>query len=274
MEDASLHKPVPAVQNAMTILRLLAARGAPMGATQIAREAGLNVSSAFNILKTLAQGGLLSFDPGDKTYRIGMGMMEVVAPILGANPADLIRPLLNEIAKSNQVMIALWQITETERIVLIDRFTPRYIVQAVISRNSRLPVFAGAMGRCYSAALGLDRNAAARGYESVRWQSAPGFEAYWKDVKAARESGVAFDHGNLFKGLEIVATLVRDVSGTPRLGMSSITIAGQHTQEALRCVGTELAGAAERIESNIFGRHHGDGTLVDPVSSLHPREDT
>jgi hypothetical protein len=56
--------------------------------------------------------------------------------------------------------------------------------------------------------------------------------------------------------------------------MSSITIAGQHTQEALRCVGTELAGAAERIESNIFGRHHGDGTLVDPVSSLHPREDT
>lgn len=258
MEDASPHKPVPAVQNAVTILRFLAARGAPMGATQIAREAGLNVSSAFNILRTLAQDGLLSFDPGNKTYRIGMGMMEVVAPILGANPADLIRPLMNEIAERHQVMIALWQITETERIVLIDRFTPRYIVQAVISRNSRLPVFAGAVGRCYAASLGLDREGAARGYASVRWQSAPGFEAYWDDVQAARDSGVAFDHGNLFKGLEIVATLVRDLGGTPRLGMSSITIAGQHTHETLRIVATELAGAADRIERNVFGRYNGD----------------
>ncbi|MHA7874365.1 IclR family transcriptional regulator [Roseivivax sp.] len=254
MADQPRQKSVPAVQNATAILRLLAARGAPMGATQIARETGLNVSSAFNILRTLSHEGLLSFDPEDKTYRIGMGLMEVVAPILGANPADLIRPLMNEIAQSQQVMLALWQITASERIVLIDRFTAPRIVQAMMSQNSRLPVFAGAIGRCYAAALDLSEAEARRGYDSVRWQKAPGFESYWADVAQARESGAAFDHGNLFRGLEIVAAVARDAEGTPRLGMSSITITGQHEPADLTAVAAQLVDAAGQVERNIFGR--------------------
>mgnify|MGYP000442229795 CR=1 FL=1 len=118
MVDDTGQKLVPAVQNAMIIMRLLAASGRPMGATQIAREAGLNVSSAFNILRTLSHEGLLSFDPEAKTYVIGMGLMEFAAPLLGANPADLIRPTLTAIAQEHQVAIALWQITANERIEL------------------------------------------------------------------------------------------------------------------------------------------------------------
>lgn len=254
MADDQGFKPVPAVQNAMLILRLLALAGGPMGATQIARETGLNVSSAFNILRTLTHEGVLSFDPATKTYRIGMGLLEVAAPLLGANPADLIRPLLNAIAQDHQVMIALWQITTTGRIVLIDRFTAPHIVQAAIARNSRLPVFAGAIGRCYAASLGLDRDRTQAGYDSVRWQTAPGFDAYWRDMQQARRTGIARDRGQLFRGLEIVASLARDAEGIPRLGLSSITISGQHDEPALDRVGRALAQAAGQIERSMFGR--------------------
>ncbi|MFV0386142.1 IclR family transcriptional regulator [Paracoccus sp. (in: a-proteobacteria)] len=254
MADDQNPKFVPAVQNATLILRLLAVRGAPLGATQIARETGLNVSSAFNILRTLAHEGLLSFDPEAKTYRIGMGMMEIAAPLLGANPADLIRPALNEIAAEHQVMIALWQITAGQRIVLIDSFAAARIVQAVIASNSRLPVFAGAIGRCYAAALRLDQAATRAGYDSVRWQSAPGFDAYWNDVTAARDSGTARDRGSLFRGLDMVAALACDAGGTPRLGLSSITITGQHDEVSLALVTTALADTARQIERGIFAR--------------------
>jgi DNA-binding IclR family transcriptional regulator len=252
--DAPGHKLVPAVQNATTILRLLASRGTPMGVTQIARETSLNVSSAFNILRTLTHAGLLSFDPAAKSYRIGMGLMEVAAPLLGANPADLIRPLMNEIAQDHQVMIALWQITAVDRIVLIDRFAAPRIVQAVVARNSRLPAFAGAVGRCYAAALDLDEAQARAGYATVRWQSDPGFAAYWSDVRRAKTTRVAQDRGHLFRGLEIVATLSRDASGRPRIGMSGITIAGQHDEASLERVGASLAAAARQIERGVFGR--------------------
>lgn len=252
-EDQS-PKFVPAVQNATAILRLLAASGEPLGATQIARETGLNVSSAFNILRTLGHEGLLSFDPAAKTYRIGMGMMEFAAPLLGANPADQIRPLMNAIAQDHKAMIALWQITATERIVLIDRFTAPNIVQAMIAPNSRLPVFAGAVGRCYAALRGLDRAQTRAGYDSVRWQAAPGFDAYWQDVLTARDTGIARDQGELFRGLQIVASLARDAGDAPRLGISAITISGQHTEDSLTRIGEALADAAQQIERNLFGR--------------------
>ncbi|MBA4490058.1 helix-turn-helix domain-containing protein [Paracoccus sp. S1E-3] len=254
MRDEQTPKPVPAVQNATMILRLLATRGTAMGATQIAREAGLNVSSAFNILRTLAHDGLLSFDPETKTYRIGMGMMEFATPLLGANPADLIRPLANAIAQDHQVMIALWQITGTRRLVLIDHFTAPRIVQAVIAPNSRLPVFAGAVGRVYAARRGLDEGQTRKGYDGVRWQDPPGFDAYWQDVLAARETGQARDRGQLFRGLDIVAAVACDRADTPRLGLSSITISGQHDDDSLAHVAAALSEAAGQIERGLFCR--------------------
>ena len=224
---------VPAVENAVTILRLLVSSGRPMGATSIARETGQNVSSVFNILRTLAHEKLIAFDPLHKTYVPGIGLLELSAPLLGANPTELIRPLLNDIAQKHQVMLALWHITRTERVVLIDRFTPERIVQAVIARNSRLPVFSGAIGRCYAAATGLTQAQARTGYASVRWQSEPGFDAYC---------------------LEITASLARDSEGIPRFGISSITIAGQHDPESQDAVAISLADAAKQIERGVFNR--------------------
>ena len=254
MTEEQSRKFVPAVQNAAAILRLLAEGGRPLGATQIARAAGLNVSSAFNILRTLTHEGLLSFDPEAKTYRIGMGMMEFAAPLLGANPADLIRPMVEEIAREHAVMVGLWRITADERLVLIDRFAAPRIVQATLAAGARLPVFAGATGRCYAAAAGLDEAAARRGYDSVRWQRPRGFDAFWRDVEEARRTGTARDRGELFTGLEIVGAVARDAGGAPRLSLSSITIAGQHEEASLEAVATALAGAAARIERSVFGR--------------------
>ncbi|WP_088626546.1 IclR family transcriptional regulator [Oceanicola sp. 22II-s10i] len=254
---------VPAVQNATRILRLIAASGRPQGATEIARQSGLSVSSVFKILRTLHQEGLITFDADEKTYGVAMGLLEFAIPLIGSSPGDLIRPALSAIAHDHGVMIALWQITQDDRIVLTDRFVAPGTVQVVIAPNSRLPVFAGATGRCYAAALGLDKAAARRGYDTIRWQGAPGFESYWQDVIAARDSGSAQDRGHLFRGLDMVAALACDATQVPRLAMSSITIAGQHSDDGLAKVGQTLADVAARIEHIVFGRPRSGPTTVD-----------
>ena len=86
MADDPRQKLVPAVQSGTSILRHLSANGTPLGATQIARDCGLNVSSAFNILRTLSHEGLVSFDPQAKTYRLGLGLLDLAAPLLTASP--------------------------------------------------------------------------------------------------------------------------------------------------------------------------------------------
>lgn len=250
-------KSVPAVENAVKLLRRMALTSTAEGVAPMARATGLSVSTTFNILKTLTKEGIVTFEAKDKTYRIGMGILEIVAPILGANPNDLIRPLLHNLAREHSVMIALWHVTENQRIVLIDSVTPSKIVHARMETGSRLPAMIGAVGRVFAARLNVSEAKAKAEYAKLQWQAAPGFESFWRDIQEARDTGYAFDFGNLFIGLNIAAAIVSDANGHPRLGLSAITIAGQTDVETLKDAAIGLKDAARLIETNVFASAQG-----------------
>lgn len=254
MQTRDPQKFVGAVENAVKILRRLAQVDAPEGVAIVARETGLNVSTTYNILKTLAKEGLVTFDEKAKSYAIGMGVLELAAPMLGRNPGDMIRPVMEQISRAHSVLVALWTITPHGRIVLSDRIAPADVVRADMQPGSRLPDLVGAVGRCVAAARGLDKETLRDAYAGLRWQRAPGFEAYWEEVQQARIDGYAFDFGQLFRGLSIAAVVIRDIEGTPRLGLSTISISDQIEEAALREAAKDLKKAGEFIELNVFGR--------------------
>lgn len=245
-------KTVPAVENAAKILRHLARRGQPEGAAGVARATALSVSSTFNILKTLVSQDLVSFDPVAKTYRIGIGMLELATPLLGTSPVDLILPAMAQIAEDHKVMVALWQITDAERIILQSRVVPSSVAHVNVRPGARLPAYIGAIGRCYVAALGLDKTKAREKFLPLRWQTPLDFEDYWSEVQTCKSRGYAADYGNMFTGMLTVAAICLDNSGTPRLGLSSINIAGQVSREKLHEVGLVLKELSGKIERNLL----------------------
>ena len=115
-------KRAPAVAQAVRILRCLSAAPAPMGVSAVARELGLSSSTCFVVLRTLVAEGLLTFDPAAKVYRLGLGLVEIASPVLGLDYLDLVRPLLLGIAARFNSLVAFWQITPDERMILIERF--------------------------------------------------------------------------------------------------------------------------------------------------------
>ncbi len=247
-------KYVGAVENAVKILRRLTQIDAPEGVASIARETGLNVSTTFNILKTLVKERLVVFDEQTKCYALGPSVMELAAPFLGRNPVDTIRPLITEVSQRHRVLVALWNITPTDRIVLSDRIVPPDVVRADMRQGARLPALVGAVGRCVAALRGMDRAALETAYEGLRWQNPPGFEAYWADVQKAAHDGFSFDFGNLFAGLNMAAVVVRDLQDVPRMGLSAVSIAGQKDADGLYQAALALRGARDAIETNVFGR--------------------
>ncbi len=246
-------KYVGAVENAVRILRRLARSGRPEGAASIARETGVNASTAFNILRTLAKEGLASFDPQDKTYGIGLGVLELSAPILGANQAELIRPALIRLAESHRVLMGLWLFGGRERMVLLDRVAPHDVVRVEVSVGSRLPSCLGAVGRAYAAARGYGAAQLRQRFEPLRWHRAPDFDDYAADVAEAGRTGLAFDRGRLFPNVDIAAAVVRDHRRRPRFGLSGITLAGLHTEDAFLRMAGDLREEAGRIEAALFG---------------------
>jgi DNA-binding IclR family transcriptional regulator len=256
-DQAPATKFVGAVANAVSILRSLAQAREPIGVAAIARDTNISVSSCFNILRTLASERLVEFDDNDKTYCIGVGVLEFSVPLLGVNQADLIRPELHRLSNKHKSLICLWQITETERVMLIDRVSSGKTVRVDMSHGSRLPAFAGAVGRCYGALANLDRDALKTWFEAVQWQAPPSFDDYYEDVQSAKSEGYAFDFGQLFIGLEIVASIVTDSTGKARLGISGINIAGQLERAELQRLGMDIRDSADWISETLFGVSRG-----------------
>ncbi|MBW3098177.1 IclR family transcriptional regulator [Pseudohoeflea coraliihabitans] len=252
-DQAPATKLVGAVSNAVSILRSLAQASEPAGVAAIARNTNVSVSTCFNILRTLASERLVDFDPIDKSYRIGPGVLEFSVPLLGVNQVDLIRPELQRLSDRHNSLICLWQITESERVLLVDRVSAGKTIRVDMSFGSRLPAYVGAVGRCYAALADLDRKELKKRFDTVQWQSPPTFEAYLEDVERAKSNGFAFDFGQLFIGLEIAAAIVTDSTGKTRLGISGINIAGQLQRRDVERLAVDLRDSADWISETLFG---------------------
>lgn len=253
-DQVGTSKFVGAVENAIRILRCLAEAAEPLGVAAIARDADVNVSTAFNILRTLSKEGVAVFDRRAKTYSLGMGLLEFSVPLLGTNQADLLQPELERLANKHKALIALWKITPTGRIVLVNRVVGENVVRVDMAIGSRLPALAGAVGRCIAASRNLSRKELRRHFAALRWQKAPTFEEYAADVERAAADGYAFDFGQLFLGLDIAASVICDHEGAARFGISGICISGQVTREEIEALAAGIRETARRISHNLYGR--------------------
>jgi len=240
---------VPAVVNAVRILRYLARVRRSTGVTLIASETGISPSSCFNILRTLVGQGLLTFNEKNKTYALGIGLAEIASGLFGAGDVRAIRPMLEQIAQKYAVLLALWHITNDQRVVLIDRLYPNTPVRVELRLAQRLPACAGAVGRCVAAVTDCSDELLRRRFNKVRWQVPPSFEAFRASVQQAKLDGFALDEGFLFRGVHSVAVVVEG-AGPPQLGISGVTIAGQLSQRELQRLGADLRAVADTVHQH------------------------
>lgn len=252
-EEAVKGKSVGAVHNGLRILRYVSEQGTPTGVNQIARATGVSVSTSFNILGTLLQEGLVAFDDATKTYSPGIGLLGLAVPLLSVNPVDIVTPEIEELSRRYNSLICLWNFTADERIVLSNRASSSKTIRVDMNLGARLPAYVGAVGRCYAALQNTSDGALRRTFNTLTWQTSPGFEEYRSDVATARKDGFAFDFGNLFNGLEVAAAVVTDSDARARYGLSGISIAGQQSRAQIQNLAHDLRRSADWISSNFFG---------------------
>ena len=251
MKQAEGQRYVGAVEAAVKILRRLAETDHPEGAAAIARATGLNVSTTFNILKTLVKEGLAVFDETAKTYRTGMGILELAAPALSRNPQDLMRPLVQQIADAHRVLVAIWYVTPDRQIVLLDTAASASAMTANIQRHTRYPELLGATGYCIAAARDYAPDVLEARFKELSWQAPPSFDDYMADVEHARQHGYAIDWGRVIKGVALAGAIACDAAGVPQIALSAVIISEQKTVEEFDAAARDLRDAARQIETNL-----------------------
>lgn len=89
---------IEAVQRAVTVLNVLAETRGDIGTNEIARRAGLNVSTVSRLLATLVDGGLVQYLPSSGLYRLGIRVLQLASAARESlDVRALARPYLTEL---------------------------------------------------------------------------------------------------------------------------------------------------------------------------------
>jgi DNA-binding IclR family transcriptional regulator len=239
---------VKPVVNALRILRHLNAVGYPDSVTNIARALGINTSTCFNILRTLASERIVDFNDKSKSYTIGLGIAQLAQTALSdGGKIEVFRPVIEKIAEAHSVTVTLWRLTDRERNVLISAARSSAAFQIQMPIGQRLPLFIGALGRALAFYRKVTKNELRTHFAKMRWDNPPVFEQYWRDVQDVGKRGWAIDQGNFAKGITSLGVPVFDSSGSIRHGMVATTFQGQLGPKELAKLGKAMLDITQDI---------------------------
>lgn len=241
-------KLVGALTAGLLILRYLVRAETPVGVSQVARDLKISPSTCFNLLRTLVHERLVIFDPVRKTYAIGFGLLELTKGMMERDQfIKFLRPRLESIAFAHRVTGMLWRRVGNDRAVLVDRADTASAVRIHMTLGQRLPLFIGALGRCFAAYSGMQRAELRTHFDMLRWAAPPDFEQYWDDVQQARERGYAIDRDNFMLGITSVAAPVLNDQGVAVMALNGIGFTGQFTESSLKAIADDLVRDAKEI---------------------------
>lgn len=250
----STEKKVGALSAGISILRHLASVSTPLGVTRIARDLDLHSSTCFNLLKTLVQERLVTFDEDTKTYRMGLGLVELAKGSLEqASYARLLRPHLQELASRHRVTTTLWQRATNDRVVLVDLAESGSTMRVHMSIGQRLPMYIAALGRCMAAYTPLSPAELRTKISALRWENGPSFEAYMQDVDRVREIGYAIDEEHFVKGITTVSSPILDEHHMPVMVISAVGVAARFTSSDIQSLGEDLRERCHEASLSLSG---------------------
>lgn len=237
---------VNSVIKAIGILRHLAQTQAPEGVNAIARQVGINPSSCFNILKTLASEEFVRFDKDAKTYSLSVGVIDLAIAALDPDAGFLrTRPILERLAREHGVTCGLWR-KQGDRLILLGAAESENFARIRFTPGNRLPMYIGAMGRCFIARGGMDEAEIDKAVSSLKWASTPPLSRYLAEVRRAAVDGYAIDDGDFMQGITSIAAPLISREGSITHCIAATTFKGHLDSAGLKRLGDAVKKASEK----------------------------
>jgi DNA-binding IclR family transcriptional regulator len=113
--------------------------------------------------------------------------------------------------------------------------------------GQRLPLYIGALGRALAFSYKVEKAELRGHFAKMRWNRAPTFEQYWRDVQAVGKQGWGIDQGNFAKGITSVGVPIFDNGETIRHGLVATTFQGQLSGQQLKRLGDDMVKVTRNI---------------------------
>ncbi|HEX6471230.1 MAG TPA: IclR family transcriptional regulator [Streptosporangiaceae bacterium] len=253
-------KSVPAVRNALAILEFLRVRGnEPATLSEIARATSINLSTCYNLLKTLEGGRVIAADPSTKTYRLGLYLAELGS--LVDRVGQTLQVALDEarrVSGSTGLGCFLMTRDEQEHFVVRDRVESRQPIRVTIDIGAAFPPTGAVAAKAWFA-----WSPPAQVTDLLRRHPLPGrtphsvvdADEFIRELRLTRQRGYSTSRGEYYPDHNAVAAAVFGHDAHPELLLVVVGTTSQLTGREMARVGDEVAAAAERATKRIGGQH-------------------
>ena len=241
---------VPAVDQASRILLCLAkGPSLKVNLTDICKSVGIHKSKGYTILNTLQKYGLVQKDPAGKTYSLGLGLISLSRRVLdNLNYSDVADPILEMLAGKTH-STALFGIINGGNVFVVAKQEADQHISVTIRLGYRFNITHGAHGKAIVAFLPKEERARILKQNKLFFHG-DGSKLDRKrlntELERCRETGFAFDMGQLHAGLNVIASPVFD--SQERL-IGSMFIMGTFPELHVQEYGSLVAESAREFSS-------------------------
>lgn len=246
-----VNESVQAVDRAAALLKAVANATEPATIPELARSCNLNRSTAWRLLATLEQQGLVERDPVSQRYSVGYAIFQIAA---GDNHDSLVRrarPVIERLARTAHGTVSL-AVAKRFNLVYVDQVDePRAL--SPNWRGRSLPLHATSGGKAFLAWLPREERDAILTGRLRRYTSTTVTERRLleRELAADRRRGYSTCLGELEETLWGVSSAVLDRRDRPIAIVNVWGPSNRLTAERLPAVGAKTAQAAEAIRALI-----------------------
>jgi IclR family transcriptional regulator, KDG regulon repressor len=202
----------PILKKAIDILKLLVKEYEPLGVAEIARRVSISKSTAYGILQSFCEEGLITKDAATKKYTIGKEMMRLSKLVFkGQDLISVARPFLERVVELVDETVFLG-IREYNAIKVIDVIEAKKDLKISSPVGTKLPITAGAAGKIFLSTMSNEKILAyvsEKGLPQYTERSITDVNVFLEEIEKTRHLGYSVDMEEYLKGIRAVATLIR-----------------------------------------------------------------
>ena len=239
---------VPAAARVARIIKLLSHEPMAHRMVDIARMLEMNVSTCHNILRTLRDEGLVSYDSTRKVYGIGLPVIVSFRKLIDAGFGIYpIVPVMQDVSERLSMTAILGESTNGRDIRILTSTYPSSLMSLSMSEFDTVPILSGSMGLVVAAWGGLSDDVLRDLFQKSSHESFFSFEDFLHAANATRLRGWAVDDGTWQRGIWGISAPVPNAANKVEQILCLTCAAGAVTPEKEAEIARTLLETARRI---------------------------
>ncbi|MBI5937396.1 MAG: IclR family transcriptional regulator [Betaproteobacteria bacterium] len=248
---------IQVIDRLATLLETLVRNGGSASLKTLSAESGLHPSTAFRILSSAADNGLIDRVEGGQ-YRMGGKIMQWGCALQGGtNLPEVARPIMEWLRNKVEETVNL-TLHEGDEVVYIERVTPRRMMRVEQVIGSHAPLHVTAVGKLMLGAAGRDAvkaYAARTGLPAYTDHTITSASKLWSETSRCHKQGYALDNEEAEIGVGCIGALIRNSAGAIVAGLSiSAPVERRQVEEWVPLIQEAARRISERLHEAGIGR--------------------